>query len=162
ARSPKNPAGMAVAAKAAQAAFGPIAVTLLSIAFVCSALGSMNGSILTGARVPFAMARDGLFFRKLGEVGHTSRSPVASVLVQCLIASALAITGTFDQLTDYVVFASWIFYALVTASIFVHRRRSPTAERGYRAPGYPWLPAIFLVASILLLVNTLVTATQES
>ena len=161
ARSKLNPTGLAVAAKAAQAAFGPVALTVLSVAFVCSALGSMNGSILTGARVPFAMARDGLFFRQLGEVSHKSRSPVASVLVQCVIACALALSNSFDQLTDYVVFSSWIFYALVTASIFVFRNKRPEAERPYRTPGYPWMPAIFLVASVLLLANTVITATQD-
>lgn len=161
ARSPGNKEALAVGAKAALAAFGPVALVILSIAFVCSAIGSMNGSILTGARVPFAMARDGLFFKKLGEVGHTSRSPVVSLLVQCVIACALALQGSFDQLTDYVVFASWIFYALVTASIFVFRKRLPNADRPYRVPGYPWLPAIFILTSLLLLANTIYTSPKD-
>lgn len=160
--SSSNREALPVATKAASAAFGPVAVGLLSTAFVFSALGSMNGSILTGARVPFAMARDNLFFKGFGEVNHKSRSPVFAVAIQGAISCALALSGTFDQLTDYVVFASWIFYALVTGAVFVFRRRHPDANRPYRALGYPVLPAIFLVASVLLLGNTLVTAPRES
>lgn len=151
-----------VATKAALVTFGPAAVGILSAAFVFSALGAMNGSILSGARVPFAMARDGLFFKRLGEVSHGARVPVVALLVQGVWAGVLAISGSFDQLTDYVVFASWIFYALVTSSLFVFRKRLPNAERPYRAPLYPVLPIVFLACSVLLLLNTLTTSTRES
>ena len=151
-----------VATKAAALALGSAAVGILSSAFVFSALGAMNGSILTGARVPYAMARDGLFFKKLGEVSGATHVPVVAVVVQGAWACVLAMSGTFDQLTDYVVFASWIFYALVTSGLFVFRRRMPNADRPYRTPGYPFLPIIFLVCSVLLLVNTLVTSPRES
>jgi APA family basic amino acid/polyamine antiporter len=157
-----NKSALPVATKAAQAAFGPVAVGILSIAFVISALGSLNGSILTGARVPFAMARDNLFFRHLGEVSHKGRSPVFSVAIQGLIASALAVSGTFDQLTDYVVFASWIFYTLSTAALFVLRRKRPGAERPFRTPLYPFLPIVFIACSSLLLLNTLWRSPVES
>lgn len=157
-----NRTALPVATKAAQAAFGPVAVGILSIAFVVSALGSLNGSILTGARVPFAMARDNLFFRQLGEVSHKGRSPVFSVAVQGFIASALALSGTFDQLTDYVVFASWIFYTLATAALFVLRRKLPDAERPFRTPLFPILPLIFIACSSLLLLNTLWRSPMES
>jgi basic amino acid/polyamine antiporter, APA family len=151
-----------VATKAAALALGAAAVGLLSAAFVFSALGAMNGSILTGARVPYAMARDGLFFKKLGEVSGATHVPVVAVIVQGVWACVLAMSGTFDQLTDYVVFASWIFYALVTSGLFVFRRRLPNAHRPYRTPGYPWLPIIFLICSLLLLANTLMTSPRES
>ena len=157
-----NKDALPVATKAAQAAFGPVAVSILSVAFVISALGSLNGSILTGARVPFAMARDNLFFRQLGEVSHKGRSPVVSVAVQGIIACLLALSGTFDQLTDYVVFASWIFYTLSTSALFIFRRRLPNVERPFRTPLYPWLPILFIACSSLLLVNTLITSPQES
>jgi APA family basic amino acid/polyamine antiporter len=137
-------------------------VRLLSGAFVFSALGAMNGSILTGARVPYAMARDGLFFKSLGSVNGATRVPVVAVLAQGAWACVLALSGTFDQLTDYVVFASWIFYALCTASLFVFRRRLPLAQRPYLAPGYPWVPALFLACSLLLLANTLASSPRES
>lgn len=162
--SKTNPSALPVATKAALVAFGPIAVGTLSVAFVVSALGAMNGSILTGARVPFAMARDGLFFRRLGEVSHGARSPVYAVVVQGAIAILLALSGTFDQLTDYVVFAGWIFYALVTASLFVFRRRDLATghKTAFRTPGYPILPLVFVICSFLLLGNTLVTSPKES
>lgn len=157
-----NKTALPVATKAALISFGPMAVTLLSIAFVVSALGSLNGSILTGARVPFAMARDNLFFRQLGEVSHKGRSPVVSVAVQGVIASLLALSGTFDQLTDYVVFASWIFYTLATSAVIVLRRRHPEFQRPFRTPLYPWLPCVFIACSCLLLANALWTSPQES
>jgi APA family basic amino acid/polyamine antiporter len=157
-----TPDALPVATKAAAISIGPAAGTLLSLAFVLSALGAMNGSILTGARVPFAMARDGLFFSKFGDVSHQSRTPVISVLIQALIASALAMSGTFDQLTDYVVFASWIFYALAAASLFVFRRKQTDSTRDFSVPGYPILPLVFIACSALLLTNSLWTMPFES
>ena len=151
-----------VATKAAKAAFGDVAVGALSIAFVVSALGGMNGSMLTGARVPFAMAKDGLFFRRLGFVSEGGHTPVVSVIVQGVISCALALSGTFDQLTDYVVFSAWIFYALATGSVLIFRKRLPQAERPFRTPGYPVLPVIFMIVSVLLLLNTLFTSPRES
>lgn len=161
ARSKLNPNGLAVAAKAVLSAFGPIALTILSITFVCSAIGSMNGSILTGARVPYAMARDGLFFRQLGTVTKNSRSPVTAVVVQGVISCVLALSNSFDQLTDYVIFASWIFYATVAASLFVFRIKRPELHRPYRTPFYPWLPLLFVAASLGLLINTIITSPQD-
>lgn len=160
--STAHPDAMPVAAKATLTSFGAGAAKLLSIAFVFSALGAMNGSILTAARVPYAMAQDGLFFKSLAAVHATTRVPVLSVLVQGALSCVLAVSGTFDQLTDYVVFASWIFYALCTASLFVFRKKLPAAERPYRAPGYPYVPALFLACSVMLLVNTVVSAPKES
>lgn len=160
ASSTLHPNAQPVATKAAAVAMGPLAVHALSVMFVLSAIGAMNGSILTGARVPYAMAMDGLFFKSLKEVSETSRVPVVSVLVQGGIATGLVLLGTFDQLTDYVIFASWIFYAAVGASLFVFRKRFKT--RDFQVPGYPWLPGLFVGASVLLLINTLFTAPKES
>ncbi len=156
------PEAPAVAARAAASVFGATGAIFLSAAFVLSAVGAMNGSILTSARVPFAMARDGLFFKKLGEVSHKTRVPVVAVLVQGIWACVLAMSGTFDQLTDYVVFSSWIFYALATAGIIVLRRKMPHADRPYRVPGYPFVPIVFVILSVLLLGNTLYTSPRES
>ncbi|MGZ3710323.1 MAG: APC family permease, partial [Bdellovibrionota bacterium] len=160
-RSSLHPGEMPVATKAALSSFGPVTVGILSLAFVFSALGAMNGSILTSARVPFAMARDGLFFKKLGEVSEKSRVPVLALLVQGAWSCVLALSGSFDQLTDYVVFASWIFYALCTASLFLFRRRTG-APPSYHTPGFPLLPIVFIAVSLLLLANTLYTAPKES
>jgi APA family basic amino acid/polyamine antiporter len=152
------PDALPVAAKAASTVFGPAAVGLLSVAFVISALGAMNGSILTGARVPFAMARDGLFFSWLGRLSPVTRVPVTSVLTQGAWACVLATSGTFDQLTDCVVFASWIFYALNMYGLFLFRRRLKPAS--FQTP--LWAPIVFLVCAVLLLANTLWTIPRES
>jgi APA family basic amino acid/polyamine antiporter len=119
--------------------------------------------VLTGARVPYAMARDGLFFDKLSKISETTRVPARAVLAQGLWACALVfLLQTFDKLTDYVVFGSYIFYGLVTASIFVFRRRMPHAERPYKAWGYPVVPVLFLLVTGFLLVNTFWAAPSEA
>lgn len=132
------------------------AVTAVSILFLVSALGAMNGSILTASRVPYALARDGLFPRPLAALSHR-RVPVLAVVTQALVASVLALSGTFDQLTDAVVFASWIFYGLCTGAVFILRRRL-LRETGtlppFRTPLYPILPALFIAVTLVLLVNT--------
>ena len=157
-----NNTALPVATKASLAAFGPVAVGILSFAFVISAIGSVNGSVLTNARVPFAMARDGLFFRQLGEVSRIGKSPVVSLVVQGLISCALALSGSFDDLTDYVVFGSWIFYMLCAASVIVFRRKLPSAERAYRTPWYPGLPIVFIICSLLLLINTVISSPPKT
>lgn len=162
ANSTSFPSALPVATKAGQTALGPLAVHALSLMFVLSALGALNGSILTGARVPYAMAMDGLFFRIWRFVSDGARVPAVSVLAQGTIAIILVALGSFDQLTDYVIFASWIFYALVAASLFIFRRRSIGREQAYQTPFYPYLPAVFIGVSVLLLINTLFTAPKES
>jgi APA family basic amino acid/polyamine antiporter len=151
-----------VAAKAASTFLGDSGGRFVSLVFVISACGALNGSILANARVPFAMARDGLFFRPLAELNSTTRVPVACLIVQALWASVLALSGTFDQLTDCLLFAAWIFYGLVTSSVFVLRRKLPAAERPYRTWGYPWVPLVFVGVSAWLIVNTLMTKRVES
>jgi APA family basic amino acid/polyamine antiporter len=134
---------------------GPVAVTLMAAGLMASSIGTLHTSILTGARVPYAMARDGLFFQNLGRLHPKTRVPVGALMVQGVWACVLALSGSFDTLTDYVVFGSWIFYGLVTASIFLFRRRQPHAERPYRAWGYPVVPALFLLVTTFLLFTTL-------
>jgi len=155
-----HPDALPVAIKAALQSFGGPAVAIVSLAFVFSALGAMNGSILTGARVPYAMAQDGLMWSRLGEANARTHSPVASTVVQGVWACVLAASGTFDQLTNCVVFASWIFYALTTSSLFVFRRTLPAPA--YRTPAFPWPPIVFIACAVLLLVNTLWTMPVES
>jgi APA family basic amino acid/polyamine antiporter len=122
----------------------------------------LNGAILSNARVPFAMARDRLFFRSMAKLSERTRVPVWSLGVQAIWSSVLAISGTYDQLTDSLLFASWIFYGLVTSSVFVLRRRMPDAVRPYRTLGYPVVPAIFVLVSAWLVVNTLIEKRIES
>lgn len=154
------PDALPVATKAALHSFGGAAVAILSLAFVFSALGAMNGTILTGARVPYAMARDGLMWSWLGEVNARTHSPVRSTVVQGLWACVLAVSGTFDQLTNGIVFASWIFYALNALSLFHFRRKLPAPA--FRSPVFPWSPVLFITCALLLIVNTLWTMPKES
>jgi len=151
-----------VATKAAQTVFGESGGRLISLAFIFSALGALNGATLTGARVPYAMARDGVFFSKVGVLSHRTRVPIYALLLQAGWASALAVSGTFDQLSDYVIFASWIFYGLVTSSVFVLRRKMPSAARPYRTLGYPVMPLVFVFVAAWLVINTLLNRPVES
>lgn len=137
------------------------AVTLFTVGLMLSSLGTLHTSILAGSRVPYAMAKDGLMFEQLGKLS-TTHVPVSALIVQGILASILALSGSFDTLTDYVVFGSWIFYALVTSSIFMFRRKYPNLERPYRAWGYPVVPIVFLLVAGWLLINTMVTSPQQS
>jgi APA family basic amino acid/polyamine antiporter len=155
-------AALPVASKAATTFLGEYGGKLVAVAFVVSAFGALNGSILSNARVPYAMARDGLFFAKMAGLSERTHVPVWSLVVQAVWSSVLAVSGTFDQLTDSLLFASWIFYGLVTSSVFVLRRRMPQAPRPYRTLGYPVVPAIFVLVSAWLVVNTLIEKRVES
>ena len=148
----------AVASKAAAVFLGDTTTTLFAIAITFCALSAMNGSMLTGARVPYAMARDGLAPRVLGTVSAKARVPVVAVLVQGAIACVFALSGTFDQLTEAVVFSSWMFYALNAGTVLMLRKRQPDRERPFRVPGYPVVPIVFVALAVLLLVNTVITS----
>ncbi len=151
-----------VAARASQTFLGDYGSRIVAIVFMVSALGALNGSILSNARVPFAMARDRLFFRRMGLLSKSTNVPVVCLLVQGFWASLLALSGTFDQLTDCLLFASWIFYALVTSSVFVLRRKFPDMDRPYRTWGYPFVPITFVLVAVWLIINTLFSKPVES
>jgi len=151
-----------VASKAAQTFLGAYGPALVSIAFLISAIGTLNGSVLTNARITYAMARDGLFIRRFGDLNPNTAVPVAAIMLQAVWASLLAVSGTFDQLTDCVVFTSWIFYAATTAAVFVLRKKMPDAPRPYRTLGYPIVPIVFVLVAAWLIVNTLQTSPVES
>jgi APA family basic amino acid/polyamine antiporter len=150
-----------VAAKAASTFFryGP---QLVSLAFIISVIATLNGIILMNSRVPFAMARDGLFFRRLGDLSQTTNVPVIAIWVQGIWASVLALSGTFDQITTSVMFALWIFFALVGSSLFVLRHKLPAAPRRYRTPGYPVVPILFVLVAIWLVINSIKAYPVES
>lgn len=128
----------------------------VSFAILLSIVSAANSIMLTAPRVYFAMARDGLFFRRLAEVHPRFGTPALAVVTTAVWASLLAATGTFEQLLTYVVFVGWTFYALAAASIFVYRGRETPADVRYRVPGYPWTPIVFIVAVAALVVNTIV------
>jgi len=135
--------------------------SLLTVGMMLSTFGALHCLTLAVARIPFAMARDGVLFPALGRVHHITRTPVISVLVQGAIAIAIACSGTFDQLTDYVMFASWVFYALAVLALFVLRKRNSTPTR-FLVPGYPFIPLLFLGVTAWLIINTLMTSPMES
>jgi APA family basic amino acid/polyamine antiporter len=146
-----------VAATAVTAVIGPSAAKLVALAILISIFSAANGIALTAPRVYYAMARDGLFFHRLAEVHPRFHTPAFAVLAGSVWATALAVTGTFEQLFTYVVFSGWIFYALGAASIFSYRRRSPKTTSAYRVPGYPWTPLLFILAAATLVINTIAT-----
>ncbi|MFL5500061.1 MAG: APC family permease [Gemmatimonadaceae bacterium] len=150
-----------IAAKAAQT-FWSYGAQLVSIAFMIAAIGALNGITLMNSRVPYAMARNGLFFRPLAVLHAESRVPVRAIWFQGLWACVLALSGTFDQITTSVIFAVWLFTALVGSSLFVLRRKLPAAPRRYRALGYPVVPALFVVVAAWLVINSLSTTPVES
>ena len=138
-----------------------VAVAIFTVGLMLSSLGTLHTSILSASRIPYAMAKDGLMHGAFGKLS-VNAVPVNGVLFQGVWASILALSGSFDTLTDYVIFGSWIFYALIGSSIFVFRRRYPDAERPYRAFGYPVVPIVFLLVSGWLLINTMMTAPTQS
>ena len=146
-----------VAASAVAASFGPSAGKLIAVVILVSMFSAANGLTLTAPRMYYAMARDGLIFRKLGEVHPRFGTPAFAIIAGSTWAAVLAATGTFEQLLTYVVFTGWIFYGLGALSIFVFRRREPDAPRPFRVPGYPLTPILFVLASSAIVLNTLVT-----
>ncbi len=151
-----------VAAEATRRVLGPLAVSLIAAVMMLSSWGSLQTSILGTARIPFAMARDGLFFQSLARVSRKSHVPVISLVVQGVWAGILALSGSFDQLTDYAIFAFWLFYGMVAASVFVFRVREPNAPRPYKTWGYPVVPALFVLVTICLIVLTIINAPVQS
>ena len=138
------------------------AVALFTVGLMLSSIGTLHTSILTGARVPYAMAQDGLMFEAMGRLNAETRVPIIALVVQGAWACLLALSGSFDTLTDYVIFGSWIFYALATSTVFVFRRKYPDAIRPYRAFGYPVVPILFLIVAGWLLVSTLINNPTQS
>jgi APA family basic amino acid/polyamine antiporter len=127
-----------------------------------SSFGSLHASVLANSRVPFAMARDGLFFRALARLSPRSNVPARAIIAQAAWSSVLALSGSYDTLTDCAIFASWLFYGLSTGSLFVFRRTMPDAPRPYRALGYPWIPIVFLAVTTALLLNTFVATPRQA
>ena len=142
-----------VGAKAAQTFLGPVAAAMVSLIFFVSTIGALNGVVLSTARIPFAMAREGLFFERFGEIS-SRRVPVWAMGMQAIWASVLALSGSFDQLTNLAMFAYCLFYALTASSVFVLRRTMPDTPRPYRVWGYPVVPAAFVVVAAWVALNS--------
>ncbi len=132
---------------------GHNAALWITLAMVISALGTLNSSTLSGARVDYAMARDGLFFRPAASIHPRFRTPGGALIFQCALASLLALSGTFEDLTSLFIFSQWIFYGLAVLAMIRLRRSEPELERPYRTWGYPWVPVIFVAGALALTVN---------
>lgn len=146
-----------VASSAVSTIIGPVAAKFVAATILVSMFSAANSIVLTAPRVYYAMAKDGLFFKRLSEVHPKFGTPAFAIIAAIIWAAILAASGTFEQLLTYVVFIGWIFYALAAASVFVYRKRQPNTHRPYRVSGYPFTPAIFIAAAVALVVNTIAT-----
>lgn len=142
-----------VASDAVEAFAGRNAALWITVAMVISALGTLNSSILSGARVPYAMARDRVFFPIAAGIHPNFRTPGGALFLQAVLASILALSGTFDELTSLFIFAQWIFYALTIVALIRLRRVAPELARPYRTWGYPLVPALFLLGASGLTIS---------
>jgi APA family basic amino acid/polyamine antiporter len=149
------PASLSVAAEVVRRLLGAIALTLMAAAMMMSSFGALHASILATSRVPYAMARDRLFFEGLSKVSPRTHVPIRSLIVLGIWSSVLALSGSYDTLTDSAIFALTIFYAFVAGSVFIFRRRLPDAPRPYRTWGYPVVPIVFLVVTAWLILRTI-------
>lgn len=144
-----------IALSASQEIFGAAGTTILAVMIMVSTFGCNNGLILAGARVYYTMAKDGLFFRQTGQLNKNS-VPEIALWIQCVVASALCLSGKYGDLLDYVSFVVVIFYILTIAGIFILRKKRPDAERPYKAFGYPVLPIIYIILAVLFCIALLV------
>ena len=151
-----------VAAVMMQRVLGGWGSDLVSVAAMISIFAALNGSILSGSRVPYAMARDGYFFRRFGAVHERHATPGFSILALSVWSSVLVLSGRYDQLVTMVIFPSWILYGMTAAAVIVLRRKTPAAERPYRTLGYPVVPVLFVLVAAFLTVQTLLNSRRES
>jgi APA family basic amino acid/polyamine antiporter len=127
----------------------------MTLAMVISAIGSLNSSVLSGARVPYAMARDGIFFKIADGIHPKFLTPSRALIFQGILAALMALTGTFEELTNLFIFAAWIFYGLAVVALFRLRKTEPQMARPYRCWGYPCVPGIFVAGALALTLSIL-------
>jgi APA family basic amino acid/polyamine antiporter len=151
-----------IAEKATGALFGSSTGALISALVLVSVFGALNGTILVGPRVYYAMAKDGLFFRKVALVHPRFRTPGFSILIQAIWASVLTLSGTFEQIFTFAMFIAIAFWIIATAAVFTLRKKRPDLPRPYKTWGYPIVPAIFIIASCGILLNTLLEKPVEA
>jgi APA family basic amino acid/polyamine antiporter len=151
-----------VASEMVRRIWGPSGASAVSVLVMISIFAALNGSILSGSRVPFAMAHDGYFFAPLSRIHPRVRTPSAAIVLLCLWSCLLLLSGHYEQLYTLVIFPSWILYAMTAASVIVLRRKRPDLERPYRVLGYPVIPALFVLVAVALLYSTLLKSPRES
>ena len=151
-----------VASHAASVVLGARAGTIVALVILVSIFSAANGMTLTLPRLFYAMARDGVFFARLAEVHPRFATPAAAIVSSSAWSAVLVLTGSFEQLLTYVVFMSWLWFALAALAIFAYRRRPAPAHPAFRTPGYPATPALFILAAMLIVVNTLIAQPVQS
>jgi APA family basic amino acid/polyamine antiporter len=153
-----------IAADAMNTAIGPVGASIVAFIILFSILGAANGHVLTGPRVYYAMAKDGLFFRKMAEVHPKFRTPHVALLIvgAWSIVLSLGPGGKFEELLKFAVFGAWIFLGLAVLGVFILRKRRPDMPRPYKTWGYPVTPAVFVLAAMFILVNTIVKSFWNS
>jgi APA family basic amino acid/polyamine antiporter len=147
---------------AASALFGPAGARIITVAVLISTFGCISSTILYAARIYLPMAQDGVFFPALARIHPEYRTPSTCILAQGIWAVILTCTGSYEQLYTFVVFVVIVFHAATGAAVFVLRRRYPDAPRPYRVWGYPFVPILFIAASVFLVINTLMEKPKES
>jgi APA family basic amino acid/polyamine antiporter len=151
-----------VATAVLKAILGDAGLYVMAVAIMISTFGCNNGLILSGARVYYAMARDRLFFASAGTLHPEYKTPTVALVVQALWTSVLCLSGTYGQLLEFVIFAALVFYMLTAVGLFALRVKRPHAERPVRVPGYPWLPALYLLLTALIAMAMLAMKTTYS
>jgi APA family basic amino acid/polyamine antiporter len=151
-----------VAADAMRRVLGTPGGAAVSVAAMISIFAALNGSILTGSRVPYAMSRSKLFFASIARVHPKFRTPGPAIILLGLISSLILLSGQYDQLYTLVIFPSWILYGMTAASVIVLRIKQPDLPRPYRVVGYPLVPVLFVFVALALLYSTLRTSPRES
>lgn len=151
-----------VAADSARVFLGKAGGAFIAVGVMISTFATLNGSILSGSRIPFATARDGLFPKPLSQLNPQFKTPAVSIVCQAVVASLFALSGQYDTLYTKAIFSEFVFYALATGGIFILRRREPSLPRPYRTWGYPVVPAVFVTLAILLLINTFAEQRTDS
>jgi APA family basic amino acid/polyamine antiporter len=139
----------------AQALMGPGGMTFIALAILVSTFGCANGMILAGARVYYAMASDGLFFKRVARISPRKHTPMFSLIIQAIWVSVLVLSGTYSNLLDYVIFAALLFYVLTVCGLFVLRKKRPDLDRPYKTVGYPVLPALYVLMASLVMLDLL-------
>ena len=151
-----------VGTAAAQIIFGPPGEFIMAAAIMISTFGALNGIILAGPRAYYAMAKDGLFFKKCAELNLKTHVPTFGLIVQCVWSCLLCLSGTYSELLEFVIFAALLFYILTVAGVFVLRKKNPDVERPYKVPLYPFLPALYLVLASVVMIGQICLSPKYS
>jgi len=144
-----------VAADMADRAIGGMGGAIVAALVMISTFGTSNGTIMVSARVYYSMSKNNMFFKTIGDIHPKYNTPANALILQAVWSSVLVFSGSFDDLTDMLIFVSWIFYAFGALGLFILRKKMPDTPRPYKVPGYPWVPAIFVIFAFSFVILTL-------